>query len=541
MTIKHDRDRFVAFAFAAADAFLEIDRAGTITYAHGALEWLAGAGAGALVDQKLDGHLDSRSQSLLNAGIEHLARAGRLGPLTLKFQIGNGKQRAVEAYGTSLPNYPDRVFLAFKAPSKLRQHVPSSPESTDHQTGLIKPEDFKQATAVLARASRNEGEKLDVSLVDVGGLQNKFKQLDDSAAAAFLEKIAAQLCAVSLDGSTAAQLSEQGFGVVHETGLDMDGVTQAVEALDEEGGLTVQHATVSLADGDLSQTDHVKALVYTISEFWKDPVAFSIGSIAEGHEALLADTKARMATFRKVVSDSLFDVLLQPVVELENGKVHHYEALARIKAKDTASSPYEFITFAEDAGVVGDFDIAMCRKVVDRINQAGEHGKQLAIAVNVSGRSLMSPKFVSQQMKLLEKCGDIRECLLFELTESTQIQDLESANQVLSELRKLGHHVCLDDFGAGAAGYQYLRALEVDYVKIDGVYFRESSSTEDGRTLLRSMADLCRDLGLSTIGEFVETAGQARFLRDIGVTHGQGYFFGKPSVGVKDVVAPNWF
>ncbi|NQV20499.1 MAG: hypothetical protein HQ511_03685, partial [Rhodospirillales bacterium] len=170
MTIKHDRDRFVAFAFAAADAFLEIDRAGTITYAHGALEWLAGAGAGALVDQKLDGHLDSRSQSLLNAGIEHLARAGRLGPLTLKFQIGNGKQRAVEAYGTSLPNYPDRVFLAFKAPSKLRQHVPSSPESTDHQTGLIKPEDFKQATAVLARASRNEGEKLDVSLVDVGGL-----------------------------------------------------------------------------------------------------------------------------------------------------------------------------------------------------------------------------------------------------------------------------------------------------------------------------------------------------------------------------------
>ena len=73
------------------------------------------------------------------------------------------------------------------------------------------------------------------------------------------------------------------------------------------------------------------------------------------------------------------------------------------------------------------------------------------------------------------------------------------------------------------------------------MYIREASSTEDGRTLLRSMADLCRELGLATIGEFVETAAQARFLRDIGVTYGQGYFFGKPSAGIKEDDQPRWF
>ena len=382
---------------------------------------------------------------------------------------------------------------------------------------------------------------LDLSLFEIEGLGKKLKQLDSGGQAAFIEKVMAQMSAVSLDGKTASRLSEQGFGVVHETGLVLDDVARAVEALEETSTLSVRAATVDLSGSELSEADHVKALVYTVGEFWNNPTGFAINNIADGHEKMLADTRAKLATFRKVVSDRQFDVLLQPIVILENGRVHHYEALARIKAKNTESVPQEFIAFAEDAGVVGDFDIAMCRKAIDRINRAGEHSKDLSIAVNVSGRSLMSDKFVAELIEMLEKHSKKSDNLLFEVTESTQIKDLESVNRVLSGLWKLGHHICLDDFGAGAAGYQYLRALDIDFVKIDGVYIRKAWTTEDGRTLLRSMADLCQELGLATIGEFVETAAQARFLRDVGVTYGQGYFFGKPAVGIKEVVPPRWF
>lgn len=121
---------------------------------------------------------------------------------------------------------------------------------------------------------------------------------------------------------------------------------------------------------------------------------------------------------------------------------------------------------------------------------------------------------------------------MFEVTESAKITNLEATNGVLQELRMLGHHVCLDDFGAGAAAFQYLRALQVDYVKIDGIYVKEALTKPSAPAFLRAMASLCRDLGIETVGEFVETDEVAKFLLDVGVQYGQGYLFGKPGMGV---------
>ena len=105
---------------------------------------------------------------------------------------------------------------------------------------------------------------------------------------------------------------------------------------------------------------------------------------------------------------------------------------------------------------------------------ANKHSGDLSIAVNVSGRSLQKDSFIEELLALLVSAPDVHRKLMFEVTESSQIKDLEGTNAVLRKLRKMGHAVCLDDFGAGAAGYQYLRAFECDYVKIDGVYVQEA-------------------------------------------------------------------
>ena len=73
-----------------------------------------------------------------------------------------------------------------------------------------------------------------------------------------------------------------------------------------------------------------------------------------------------------------------------------------------------------------------------------------------------------------------------------------------------------------------MRALEVDFVKIDGIYVREAFTTPNGKIFLTSMASLCKELKIQTIGEFVETEEVARFLSQVGVTYGQGYLFGRP-------------
>ena len=90
----------------------------------------------------------------------------------------------------------------------------------------------------------------------------------------------------------------------------------------------------------------------------------------------------------------------------------------------------------------------------------------------------------------------------------------------------------MDDFGAGASGFQYLKAIEADYVKIDGMYIRDALGSRNGRAFLKSMAELCRDLGIKTVGECVEDTAQAEFLKKIGVDYGQGYLFGRPEARV---------
>ena len=151
------------------------------------------------------------------------------------------------------------------------------------------------------------------------------------------------------------------------------------------------------------------------------------------------------------------------------------------------ASPFQFITFAEEVGVIGEFDLAMTRKVIATVQAAHNNGDHLSVAVNLSTRSLETPAVVDALLAMLKGCGAIRKQLLFEVTESWRINDLEAVNRVLGSLRDLGHTICLDDFGAGAAAFQYLRALDVDYVKIDGVYVREAFTEPNGKAYLKSM------------------------------------------------------
>jgi EAL domain-containing protein (putative c-di-GMP-specific phosphodiesterase class I) len=117
---------------------------------------------------------------------------------------------------------------------------------------------------------------------------------------------------------------------------------------------------------------------------------------------------------------------------------------------------------------------------------------------------------------------------MVEITETAGLRDLERANRIVQQLRGDGQRVCLDDFGAGAAAFHYLRALTVDYVKLDGQYTRRLLTHDRDASILRTMAELCRKLGVSTVAEMVETEEEAAELARLGADHGQGWLFGRP-------------
>jgi EAL domain-containing protein (putative c-di-GMP-specific phosphodiesterase class I) len=159
---------------------------------------------------------------------------------------------------------------------------------------------------------------------------------------------------------------------------------------------------------------------------------------------------------------------------------------------------------------------------------AADVGRDASIAANISARSLGSERFV---IELAWLCGDtaaLRPRLLLELTETHQITDFDQVNGALAQLRRLGHKVCLDDFGAGACSLEYLRRLDVDYVKIDGRYVQELAAGSRDAMILKHVVGLCDEMGVPTIAEMIETRQAAGICKDLGVTLGQGWVFSKP-------------
>jgi EAL domain-containing protein (putative c-di-GMP-specific phosphodiesterase class I) len=251
-------------------------------------------------------------------------------------------------------------------------------------------------------------------------------------------------------------------------------------------------------------------------------------NLTENLSDMVRDASRKMSSFRAVISADDFDIAFQPIVRIDNRAIHHFEALARFGGGSTRS-PYELITFAESTGLICDFDFAMCRKVIAWLEETAGIGQSWSLAWNLSGRSVGNGAFLAALLKLLDEHNSVRRRLVIEITESARIRDLAAANNFIQTLRKAGHVVCLDDFGAGASALRYLHDLDIDIVKIDGRYIRGAIRVRKVRAFLKAIASLCGELGIKTVAEMVEDEATVDLVKQCRIEFGQGYLFGKPS------------
>ncbi len=535
--IIHERNRFVAFAFAAADAFIELDRGETMSFVDGAIPWLTGFNAKELTGRSLWDFVVEGDRMLIKAALDSPAGRGRFGPITVKFRHADGQIVRAMLTGLRLPDNQDCAFLSLSAQRiAVHAHVADGAER-DEKTGLLTKDGLSDLAASALVAAKEAGQAYEMTLLNLDGFGDIKDRIGDAPAAELMRDITAYLRASSLNGDAVSLMEEDQFGLVHEAKLDIDNLKRTIVERAREidstgGGLNVVAATVALDTNGLSDTDNAKALLYSINKFSDTHGEITVAQLSDGYTQMLDETREKIASFKRIIADGMFDALYQPIVDLKDREVHHYEALARLHTTGPESSPYHFIAFAEEVGVIADFDIAMCRKVIGVVRDAWRNGDRLSVAINLSTRSLETPQFVDALHELLADCRLIRNQVMFEITESWKIKNFDSINKVIGSLRDLGHAICLDDFGSGAAAFQYLRALAVDIVKIDGMYVQEARNTANGKAFLKSMATLCGDLGIVTVGEMVETNELADLLVEAGVDYGQGWLFGKPAAGL---------
>jgi EAL domain-containing protein (putative c-di-GMP-specific phosphodiesterase class I) len=336
----------------------------------------------------------------------------------------------------------------------------------------------------------------------------------------------------SADGDAAGQLAEGRYGVIHKGSFDAATferqVSDMAAAVAPECGLSVASSTLELDRQGLSEADAARTLLYAINTFSSAKGGeFTLSSLADGFHQLVAETATRVRSLRTTLTSGEFSIVFQPIVSLTDGAVHHYEALSRFPGSGAGASPAETVQFAEKLGVIAEFDLVVCERVVSVLE--GDKRERPSVAVNISGRSLESAIFTAELAKLAERNAHLKDQLLFEITESARIAHLEVAQNFIDSLRQRGFRVCLDDFGAGSASFHYLNAFNVDFVKIDGKYIRNLFSSPRDRAFLRAMALLCRELGTATIAEMIEKDAQAEAIAELGIGYGQGWLFGRPS------------
>jgi diguanylate cyclase (GGDEF)-like protein/PAS domain S-box-containing protein len=392
-------------------------------------------------------------------------------------------------------------------------------------------------TQSLARAKRSQTSTglifLDVDL---------FKQINDSrghaAGDAVLREVANRLVGAVRPMDTVSRLGGDEF-VVLLPALDspMDAaavgrrITEAIEApieLDEGGVSVTVSMGISVSDHTLPEPELVPERLLAQA----DTAMYFAKSRGGGHTELFdrstprvreVEPDAWVALIREALDENRFVLYAQPIVELATGVVVQEELLLRMRdVEGNIIPPLAFLPTAERCGLISEID----RWVITEATRLAGSGR--ALAVNLSAASAGDFGILSLVERQLRKHGADPGNLVFEITETAAMGNIDQARLFAEYMIKLGCQFALDDFGTGFASFTYLKQLPVQYLKIDIDFVRDLSRSDRDMSVVKAIVALASDFGQRTIAEGVEDEETAEILRHAGVDLAQGYHFGRP-------------
>ncbi|MBW4329431.1 GGDEF domain-containing phosphodiesterase [Stakelama sp. CBK3Z-3] len=232
---------------------------------------------------------------------------------------------------------------------------------------------------------------------------------------------------------------------------------------------------------------------------------------------------------RAALDEEQIEIRFQPQVEIASGAIVGVEALARWRHPVLGELGAELLlTAAERAGLAGAVSAAIQRAALDAAARWPKALQQLRMSVNITADDVARPGFADTLLGRIDASGFPRSRLTLEVTETGLMEDLGAAADLFSQLRTAQCRVAIDDFGTGYSSLAYLKALPLDYLKIDRKLSQDIGGSARDRVVVRGVIEMARSLGLGLIAEGVETEAQLDLLAKEGCQFFQGFLCAEP-------------
>jgi PAS domain S-box-containing protein len=235
------------------------------------------------------------------------------------------------------------------------------------------------------------------------------------------------------------------------------------------------------------------------------------------------ETETRL---RGVLTDENLLAYSQPIIDHRRGEVVQEELLVRMRGaagSNRVLAPAEFLPDAERCGLIGLVDRWMSAHAV-ALSRQGRRAE-----VNLSAVSIGDDEFTSSLERWIDRAGVNPANLVFEITETAALEQLDVAVDFAERLTRLGCQFALDDFGTGFGSLTHLRLLPVRYLKIDTSFVRDVASNTDDQAMVRGIVAIARELDVLTVAEGIEDAPTLELITELGVDYAQGFHIGRPA------------
>jgi diguanylate cyclase (GGDEF)-like protein/PAS domain S-box-containing protein len=397
----------------------------------------------------------------------------------------------------------------------------------------------------IARARRHPDEHFAVLFVDF----DRFKNVNDSfghlEGDRLLQEVGRRIGAALDPTATVARLGGDEFAILIEEIAGVADATRVAERVQAafappvtiRGQKIFTTASIGIA---VSQPTYCRP-----EEMLRDADTAMYRAKAQGRaqsvvfdRTMHAKVVARLQLendLRRAIAREEFQVHYQPIVALATGETAGFEALLRWEHPSLGFVTLgEFIPLAEETGLIVALDRWILRRSCEQLRRwqmIAPQSRSLAISVNISGKHLVQPDFLEVLTSIVAETGIAPSHLTLELTESALVEHAEAASAALGNLRALGVHVALDDFGMGYSSLNYLRRFPVETLKIDRSFVGARNGMLENAEIVRAIIGLAHNLGIGVVAEGVETETQRAMLAGFDCDAAQGYYFSPPLTG----------